>query len=84
MKTKLNVAVGHDRGEAERFQAMVESPAFAALRGRMEAALERERATCERADGELELRRAQGAVSALRTMLGLPKVMLAELKVANR
>jgi hypothetical protein len=80
MKTKLNPAVAHDRSEADRFAAMVESPAFGALRGRMEAALDRERITCERADGEMELRRAQGAVSALRTILGLPKVMLAEMK----
>ena len=77
-------AARHERSEAERFAAMVASPAFLALRGRMEAALERERLACERADGDVELRRAQGAVSALRTMLGLPKVMLAEMKVANR
>ncbi len=68
-----------DSIDADQFRQMIESPAFARFRTRLEAVLERERTSCERDEGT-DLHRAQGAVAAIRTALGLPKVILAELR----
>jgi hypothetical protein len=45
--------------------------------------LERERGTCERAEG-VELLQAQGACRALRTVLGMPDLIVKELKSRKR
>jgi|HubBroStandDraft_3_1064219.scaffolds.fasta_scaffold946473_1 hypothetical protein len=66
--------------DAQRFQAMIESESFARYRERLEAVLARERTDLETVGNETEMRRAQGAVAALRTALGLPAIILAQMK----
>jgi len=65
---------------ARAFEEMLRSDEFSAFLARVMAEMERARLACERSDGETDLRRAQGAVAALRTVLGLPLTLLAELK----
>jgi hypothetical protein len=84
MQPKLTPATRLDDLEVRRFQEMIESPSFARLWGRVKAELERARGECERADGAVELRRAQGAVKALRTVLGLPAQVMAEMAPKKR
>jgi hypothetical protein len=72
---------------ARRFEEMVRSDEFSAFLTRVMAEMERARLVCERAEEDTDLRRAQGAVAALRTVLGLPLMLLEELKsgkVANK
>lgn len=66
--------------EANKFEEMMKSAPFAMVVKRIESELERERKSCEGADGEVEIRRAQGAVAALRVVLKLPANILAELR----
>jgi hypothetical protein len=69
-----------DAIDAERFRAMLESPSFWMLTSRMHAELNRASGACERAEGDVELRRAQGAAAAWRVVVALPASMLAEMK----
>jgi hypothetical protein len=80
MEGKVTVSARADGIGAQRFAEMVDSAPFVRLRERVEKMLERERGTCERGVDGVELRRAQGAVEALRTVLVLPKVILSEMR----
>jgi hypothetical protein len=80
VETKVTPSTRLDGIDAQRFQAMIESPSFAILRLRIETELERASGNCERSDSELGMRRAQGAAYALRAVLGLPAMILAEMK----
>jgi hypothetical protein len=68
-----------DSLDTERFETMIGSPAFALLRARMVAELERARNDCE-TQCELVQTRAQGQAKAFRTALDLPAIMLREMK----
>ncbi len=68
--------------EIARFAAMLQSEAFLILRARIEAELDRARNDCEN-QCELVLMRAQGQAKALRTVLALPGMMLAEMKASQ-
>jgi hypothetical protein len=80
MQAKLTPTTRLDDLDARRFKEMIDSAPFQLLWDRV--AIERVRAgiTCERGEGLVELRRAQGAAKALRTVLGLPEVLLSEMK----
>lgn len=83
----ITKAIPTGRGEgiaAERFGEMIASPSFAKLRARIEGELARASQACEREDKRRALYRAQGAAAALRTVLGLPKVLHAELRNPKR
>lgn len=79
MEARLTIQSRPDAIDAERFGEMIRSPLFALFRARLEAELERTRGQCEHADDELELRRAQGGVKALRAALALPEAIRTEM-----
>jgi hypothetical protein len=60
--------------------ALLQNPAWLQIRLRVTLMLERERDRCERGNAEAEIRTAQGAVAALRTVLKLPEIIRGELK----
>lgn len=72
-----------DSLEAERFEAMIASEAFAILRKRIAAFLDRSRVECESRHEPSALYRAQGAVAALRTVLDLPQMITDEMQRSN-
>ncbi len=55
---------------------LLETPAFNALLGRIDCMIESERKTCEASADIREIRKAQGAVRALRTVRNLPAMLL--------
>lgn len=65
-----------DRGE---FQRMIESELFGSIQARIYAEMKRNQDACQSSDSGLKVRRAQGAVAALRAALELPAQMLAEM-----
>ena len=79
MEAKLTPSGRLDDIDVQRFKAMVESAPFERFGARIVAELERARLACERGEEEIQLRRAQGVVTALRMVLELPKTMLAEM-----
>jgi hypothetical protein len=69
--------------DAQRFKEMVDSEAFARFTLRVTAELKRAEEACVRDVDEVLVRRAQGAVVALRTVIGLPASILREMEAAN-
>jgi hypothetical protein len=84
VQPKLTAAARPDAIDAERFGEMLRSPLFSIFRARMAAELKRASEACERADGDVEVRRAQGAASAWRVAAGLPEAILDEMKKKAR
>ena len=80
MEPKQTVSRRLDGVGAQRFADMVASEPFAWLAQRVEHELDRARTSCETFGDARELARAQGAVKALRTVLGLPALILLEIK----
>jgi hypothetical protein len=80
MQPKLNPSPRPDAIDAERFREMTRSPLFALFWDRVGAELRRALDACERANDVRELRRAQGAAAALRTIDGLPNKICVELR----
>jgi hypothetical protein len=58
---------------------LMDSPAWKLVAARLKVMLERHRDGCERSETEMELRRAQGAVAALRAALLVPQILWDEL-----
>lgn len=79
METKLTPSRRPDAIDAERFREMLGSPLFLLLWDRVAAEQERTQSLCERAEGAVELRRAQGAAQALRAVRAMPQQILGEL-----
>jgi hypothetical protein len=77
---KVGIQPKLDDVDARQLAEMKASPAFALLRKRIEAELERTREQCEAADGAMDIHRAQGKIVALRTVLGLPDRLISEAK----
>jgi hypothetical protein len=84
MDAKVTPIDRFEETKARHFREMTESPAFRVLWLRINAELERMRLGCERNESDLEVRRCQGAVRALRTVLGLPEAILAEMKKSKK
>ena len=80
MEAKLTPVNRLDGFDRESFRQMMESLAFQRVQERIAAELDRAEHTCLRADSDIELRRAQGAASALRTALTLPSKIYEEMK----
>jgi len=68
-----------DQIDAERFDAMLNSGSFALFTERIRADLLRAQSDCELQKDAVDLRRAQGRVTALRTVLDLPPRILKEI-----
>lgn len=79
MQTNLTPVRRFDALDRERFRDMVLSPPFREFRERVKAELARAQAITDRADEGLKIRRAQGAIEALRMVLSLPDRILAEM-----
>jgi hypothetical protein len=79
MQTPATTSPRLDGIDAGRFADMLASPSFQLFGARIAAELERSRTDCEMLDG-VALNRAQGKVTAYRTVLDLPARMLAEMK----
>lgn len=79
MITKRSAA-RFDAIDTERFETMIESPAFALYRARLVDELERARGDCEAQDDLKPIHRAQGVVHGLRTALGLPQAIAQEMR----
>jgi len=69
-----------DAIDRESYDAMLASKPFQMLQRRIADELERTKELCHREDSELGLRRAQGAVAALRSVLALPARIAQEQK----
>ncbi len=65
-----------DALDVEAFEKMLASRAFLTLKTRIADELLRAQTGCETAEDKRVLWRAQGAVKALRTVLGLPEQIL--------
>lgn len=63
---------------------MLASPAFALLKARIAAELERARTECETECGRDSVYFSQGQAKALRTVLALPDMMLTEMKARKK
>lgn len=72
MELRRNPIARLDGLDREAFQAMMASEPFAIIQARITAELHRAEEACVRSDADLDLRRAQGAVTALRAVLELP------------
>ena len=80
---KANLTVRIDDSAVRRFQEMTSSEPFKLLTERITAELKRAEEACVRETDDVALRRAQGAVVSLRTALGLPAILLAEMRRSN-
>lgn len=70
--------------DAKEFQDVVGGPAYARIVAKIEAILASEQRKIESSESMEELRRAQGAISALRSVLDLPNRILAEMQKEAR
>jgi hypothetical protein len=70
--------------DIEAFEAMLGSPSFCLLKERIANELRRAQSDCESFNDVRELRRAQGAVRALRAVLTLPEAILKEMRIGRR
>jgi hypothetical protein len=77
---KANVTVKPNLADSDRFEKMLASECYQMLAKRITSELERARQACERVADPMELHRAQGAVTAYRTVLSMPAIILAEMK----
>ncbi len=74
-----------DEQDRDRLQETIDSEGYRLLKERLFEMLDRERLALERRDTpDAELRFRQGAVSALRTALELPRIMIAEFEPTKR
>lgn len=80
MKTPLRAVNRLDSLDLERFEAMVAADPFQLFLMRVQGELSRARTDCETQDEPAAIRRAQGQVKALRTVLALPDIMIAEMR----
>jgi hypothetical protein len=80
MTAKLTPVNRVDALDREAFRQMLESEVFGAVQARIAAELKRAEEVCVRSDSEIEIRRAQGAVTALRAALGTPARILEEMR----
>ena len=83
MTTTIKRDTRYDDLDARRLAELFVSPAWRLYSARVAAEVARAVETCTRAAGEIELRRAQGAVGFGQAILRLPVVMLAESKKAR-
>jgi hypothetical protein len=60
-------------------ELLMHSPAWKLVAARIKTMLERHRELCERAELETDVRKAQGAVGALRAALLVPQILWDEL-----
>jgi hypothetical protein len=77
---KVASAARLDEIDLARLRGMVASAPFQLLQARIQGELTRALTTCERSDSAIEVSRAQGAAAALRTALGLPAKIVAEVE----
>ena len=77
MQTKVNRL---DALDVEAFEKMLSSDSFSLFKQRVEVELGRAQNDCETASIDHEIRRAQGATKALRTVLKLPAMILESMK----
>jgi len=84
MENKAVVTNRLDHLDAERFREMIASPAFVQLRDRIEKERARQMVVCVTSDVTKELRKAQGAVAALRVVLELPAQILKEIEAQRK
>lgn len=83
MQPKTTPTKRFDGIDTQRFKEMVDSEAFQRFTFRVSAELKRAEEACVRDVDEVLVRRAQGAVAALRTVIGLPASILREMEAAN-
>lgn len=69
-----------DSIEIEQFRELIQSNAFARIQSRIQQEMNRNQDLCVRGDTELEIRRAQGAVAALRSAIMIPMRIYEEMK----
>lgn len=74
----IKVTPGYEASDGEALKQMKESRAFGLYLKRLGAELERNRTTCEKSDERVVIYRAQGAVTATRTALGLVDTLIQE------
>ena len=80
MTNRLNVPERGDVLQLRDLRDAFESPAVKHLLSRIDRMIEAERSACESAEGLKELRRAQGALKALRTVRSLPDILMREMR----
>ena len=84
MATASSQGARFDSPAYDEQRKLIESPAFRRIWSRIEADHTRAVTGCTREDGEIQLRRAQGAAAALATVLALPEQILAEMRAGKR
>ncbi len=80
MDTKAVQNKRTDGIDLQRFQAMIQSESWTRFRKRVEMELSRAVQACLGADSDLDVKRAQGEVRALKAVLGIPAQIENELK----
>lgn len=80
MEALLTPSRRADAIDAEQFGQMIESEYFRRFIARVKAERDRAVEACLTTGDDLPLRRAQGAQAALRSVLELPELMLAEMR----
>lgn len=84
METTQRTSPRLDLLDAEKFEKMVESDVFKTIWDRIVLELRRSQEACEKSDSNLEVLRAQGAVKFGKMVLGLPEMLLSEMKGGMR
>lgn len=80
MDTKLVATSRLERFEADEWNRIITSPLWAIYEARLQSVLDQSQRTLADSDNDIELRRAQGALAALRTVLTIPGGMLHEMR----
>ncbi len=84
MQPKATPSARLDDFDLQRFKEMTESEPFKLFAARVTAELKRAEEACVRETEDVPVRRAQGAVVSLRTVLALPAQLIAEMKSGKR